>query len=362
MISTRLSPGACGIGAYSLMLRKHWPNDAARPLELLVVEGKSGADGLHDCDRVAEFAGSGERLRCELDRIGAADVLLQYAGRAYHRLGAPLWMPRVFKRWKRQYPNSRLMIFAHELPGDLSISSRHYWLGQLNSYLIRQLASVSDVLATNTEHHAAKLQSLSGRADVHVVPIGSNIEVAPVQPAVLRSPSEFVVFGLPFGRLQTLQTFQADVRRWHSSGKLTKLHVIGPQDDAFSREANELMSGWPKSIEIIRHGTLPSAEVSTLLQRARFALTNVSDETWSKSGAFIAAATHGCVVVVARRVGDSPPLANAITAEEFDSISDAEIERRAGALARWAAENASWPVIARRIASLLQTGVTSNGG
>lgn len=355
-ISTRLAPGACGIGTHSLMLRKHWPATAPEPFEFVVNEGAAGADGLRAGDRVTEFANDGARLASELERIGAADVLLHYAGRAYHRFGAPLWLPRVLRNWKQKHPGARLMIYFHELPGKMPIPSRHFWLGELNSWVVRQLSAVSDVLATNTDHHAAKLRKLSRRSDIHVLPIGSNIEFVASGANTVRQPTEFLVFGLSFGRLQALQSFVADVPRWHSLGRLTKLHVIGPRDDTFSTEADQLMSTWPASIEIIRHGRLPSPDVSRLLQTATFALTNVNDETWSKSGTFMACATHGCAVIISGTRPETPPLRYVVAASEVTSITPDEVASRTTALADWTNQTASWPVIASRMASLLRDG------
>ena len=362
MISTRLAPGACGIGTYSLLLRKHWPAASSEQFEFVVNEGTQRADGLRADDRVSEFANNAARLARELERIGAADVLLQYAGRAYHRFGAPLWLPGVLRRWKQQHPGARVMIFFHDMPGKLTMTSRHYWLGELNSWVVRQISAVADVLATNTEHHAAKLRELAHRADVYILPIGSNIELVATQDETTRRATEFVLFGLSFGRLQTLQSFAAEVPRWISAGKLTKLHVVGPQDDGFSAEADKLMSTWPSAIEVTRHGMLPSADVSRILQRAAFALTNVSEETWSKSGAFMACAIHGCPVIISGSRSQSPPLSYAIAASEVDAISADEVERRTTALREWAAQNASWPVIASRLASLLRNEAASHVG
>jgi hypothetical protein len=352
VISTRLAPGECGIGAHSLLLRKHWPG-AAQPVDFLVMQGSNGADVLTGHDRIAEFGGEAKRLQAELDRIGRADVVLHYAGRAYQRFGFPHWMPGVLRRWKQRNAGARLLVLFHEVPGgDLPITSRYFWLDRLNLSVIRQLARIADVLVTNTETHAQQLRRVSGRSDVHLLPIGSNIEVAADDPHT-RAATEFVIFGLPFGRLQVIRTFDAHLRQWHATGKLTRLHVIGRGDDKFSTEADQLMSAWPKSLSVVRHGLLPSADVSRLLHTARFALTNVTAATWSKSGAFMACAFHRCAVVINESPPSSLPLACAIGAEEVQSVSDGEIERKAAALAEWAAQNADWCVIASRMAALL---------
>ena len=352
VISTRLAPGECGIGAHSLLLRKHWPADE-KPVEFIVMQGANGADVVASHDRVAEFGGDPERIARELDRVGGAEVVLHYAGRAYQRFGFPHWLPGVLKRWKQKFEGARLLVLFHEVPGDdLPITSRYYWLGQLNLRVVRQLATIADVVVTNTEAHAQQLRKVSRRADVHLLPIGSNIEVIADEPHA-RVATEFVIFGLPFGRMQVMRMFDAHVQRWHAAGKLNRIHVIGPAGDNFSAEADELMRAWPTSLSVVRHGMLPSPEVSRLLQRARFALTNVTEATWSKSGAFMACAIHRCAVVMSDTPPVSPPLSFAVGAEQVESISDDEIERKTAALAAWAAENADWRVIAARMAALL---------
>ena len=353
VISTRLEPGACGIGAHSILLRKHWP-DAAKPAEFVAVAGAKGADVLPASDRVAEFGGDASRLQRELERIGRADVVLHYAGRAYHRFGFPLWLPRVLQQWKARFAGARLLVLFHEVPGDrLAITSRHYWLSRLNLHVIRRLTGIADLVVTNTEAHAQQLRTVSGRSDVHVLPIASNVELVD-DPQATRAATEFVIFGLSFGRLQVVRAFDEHIRRWHAAGKLTRVHVIGPADDSFATEAAVVMSAWPASLTVMKHGMLPSAEVSRCLQRARFALTNVNEETWSKSGAFMACAAHRCAAVIAGTPPRTLPLAYAVGADELDSIAEGEVARRTTALAEWAVQNASWPVIAARMASLLE--------
>src|SRR5947209_7167511 len=146
VITTRLPPAICGIGTYSYRLREHWPNESRR-IEFLTVDPGTSPRG----DRVTSFAP--RSLLRELRRIGAAEVLLHYAGRAFHRYGFPFWLPRVLQAWKREMPDSRVSVFFHELPGPLPITSPHYWLGELNKRVLRRLCQVADVLLTNTRHH-----------------------------------------------------------------------------------------------------------------------------------------------------------------------------------------------------------------
>jgi hypothetical protein len=360
VITTRLPPATCGIGAYSALLREHWP-DRAGAVEFLVVEDVANATSTPRSDRVSEFSGEAAKLWHQLDRIGAADVVLHYAGRAYQRFGCPVWLPGVLAKWKQKFAGSRLMIVVHELPGELPMTSRHFWLGQLDAWIVRRLSRIGDVLATNTQHHAETLRRISGRSDVHLLPVGSNIVVA-TEPARSRAATEFVLFGLPFGRLQTLQRLDSDIRRWQSNGRLTKLHIIGPDGDEFSREADALISSWSASLEVVRHGALPSPDVSAILGNAGFALTNVTAATWSKSGAFMACAAHRCAVVVAAAPSSEVPFCFSIAKDELETIDAAEVDRRTAALAQWYHENADWPVIATRLASLWENGGVARVG
>ncbi|MFN2508781.1 MAG: hypothetical protein ABR589_08415 [Chthoniobacterales bacterium] len=351
VITTRLPPQTCGIGTYSWLLHKHWP-DRSAAVEFLVMEGAAGADPLRERDRVTAFNGNAAALARELERIGAADVLLHYAGRAYQRLGCPWWMPGVLARWKSKFTGARLLIVFHEIPGEFPITSLHFWLGKLSSHIIRRLASIADLTVTNTAHHAAKLRQISGRQEIHLLPVASNIETAP-ETSEPRLRTEFLVFGLPFGRWQTLQTFASHLRQWHAEGRLTKLHLVGPHDDEFSLRAEEVTRAWGDRTAIVQHGTLPSPEVAALLRRVRFALTNVSETTWSKSSAFMAAAANECSVVIHSTPPESVPLCHAVGAAEVNAIADAELARRSEALADWYRANADWPVLASRIAALL---------
>jgi hypothetical protein len=351
VITTRLPPQICGVGAYSWLAHKHRP-DGFSPAEFIVMEGAAQSRVLLGWDAINEFHGDPGKLGQALDRLGPANVLLHYAGRAYQRFGCPTWMPRVLSKWKVKFPKGRLTVFFHEAPGKLPRLSRHFLLGKIGRHIIRQLAAVADVLVTNTENHVAILQELSGRDNIHCIPIGSNIE--PVSSSEPRVETEFVIFGLPFGRFQTLQWFDSEIRAWQTSGRMSALHLIGPEDEEFTPRANELTNGWPKPAIAVRHGSMPDGEVSRLFARARFALTNVTPETWSKSGVFMACAATGCAAVIKSGAPQLLPLSLAIAADEVEKISDAELASRTVSLKAWYYQNADWSVTAKRLAALVE--------
>jgi hypothetical protein len=350
IITTRLPPQACGIGTYSWLLHHHWPTDNSG-VDFFVIGGaaKSAAELGHRA--IWQFNGQAEELSRALDRAGNANVILHYAGRAYHRFGCPVWLPPVLQRWKTKFRDGHLLVIFHELPNNnFAITSRFFWIDWCNRGVVRRLADLADIIVTNTTEHVRKISEISGRNDAHLIPIGSNIE--PASPFVeVRLRGEFAVFGLPFGRWQTLQMFDREIRSWRESGVLTKLHLIGPSDEKFDHRSDQLTSVLPGGT-VLRHGFLPSIAVSDLLSRVQFGLTNASPENWSKSSAFMAFAAHGCAVV-GKTKSQSEPLRYTVSTEEVPTIAELELVERQRMLKQWYAENADWAVIARRMSALL---------
>ncbi len=350
IITPRLPPQICGIGAYSWLAHKHRPDDSS-PAHFLVMDGAAESRALLGWDAISDFSGDSGKLGEALDRAGPANILLHYAGRAYQRFGCPIWMPGALGKWKAKFPNGHLTVFFHEIPGRMPRLSRHFILGKINSRIIRQLAALADELVTNTEHHAAMLRKLSGRDDIHCICVGSNIEPVASSPEP-RIKTEFIVFGLPFGRLQTLRLFDAEIRRWQANRRLTALHLIGPEDEKFTAQANELIDAWPTPSSAVRHGLLPGPDVSRLFARAQFALNNVTAETWSKSGVFMACAATGCAAVLKVGATQFTPLSSAVLADEVEKLSDAELGSRTVSLKAWYYQNADWVVTAARLTAL----------
>jgi hypothetical protein len=352
IITTRLPPEVCGIGTYSWLLQRHWPMSGSRA-QFLVIDGAAQSTAELGHSAITEFDRDPEKLAQAITHSGDADVLLHYAGRAYHRYGCPAWLPTVLRAWKAKSPAGRLLIFFHELPSDnFAITSRYFWIDLCNRRVIRKLADLADVVVTNTSEHATKLQKISGRQDVHLIPVGSNIE--PVgDSSEQRVLTEFAVFGLPFGRLQTLQMFDHDIRSWQENGQLTKLHLIGPRDEKFDPRSEQLIATWPKPGVVVRHGLLSSAEVSQLLCQVQFGLTNATTGNWSKSTAFIAYAAHGCAIISKAKL-ESSPLCFTIAPKELATISGGDLIGRTRALQKWYDENADWNAIATKVGALLR--------
>ncbi len=355
VVTTRLAPQVCGVGTYSWLLHQHWPDPHGR-VEFLVVDGAAPSARELNYPNITEFNSTPQKLAREIDRIGSADILLHYAGRSYQRYGCPRWLPQVLGTWKRKYPAGRLMVMFHELPGNFPITSRFFWIDLCNRRVIRNLARIADQIVTNTAEHARKISEYSGRNDVHWFPVASNIPVS-ADAVEARASTEFVIFGLPFGRWQTLQMFDAEIQSWHEHGRLTKLHLIGPSDQKLEKRSEELIARWREPEIAVRHGMLAANHVSKLLTRIQFGLVNATAENWSKSAVFMALASHGCAIV-SKAMPGSEPLFFTIAPGEVATISHLDLEQRSRDLQKWYRAHADWDAIANKIAALFSQKAT----
>jgi glycosyltransferase involved in cell wall biosynthesis len=167
-----------------------------------------------------------------------------------------------------------------------------------------------------------------------------------------RRSGEFVIFGLPFGRLQTVELFRDWILAWGKTGRLRVLHLVGPSDEKFTAQAHTLLAGCLPPAAIVQHGALSPAEVSRRLLRAEFCLSPATKLTWSKSGSFMAFAAHACPIVSIDGTS-SPPLNETIPPAEVATITESEARQKAAALREWYSRNADWDVSAKRIAALI---------
>ncbi len=350
IIAPRLPPRACGIGTYAWQLNQHWPTDGAANRFLVI--GDAGASREHlQSDLIHDFPPDARGFADALEQSGAADVLLHYAGRAYHRFGFPRWMPRAFAIWRNRKRSRRLHIIFHELPADLPLISKQGILQRLSFPVAQALAEQAATTMTNSAHHAEVLRRWKLQSEVEWMPVPSNIP-APAEPTGKPQRGEFAIFGLPYTRLQTLREFGASICSWRTSGRLTHLHLIGPRDFKFSPQADALVAEILPPDAVTQHGELQPAEVSRRLQDAEFCLSSSNELTWSKSGTFMAYAAHGCAVIVPQS-STSDPLAFTIAPDDVTAITAQVAEAKAAQLRRWYGQNADWGLIASRVAAIV---------
>lgn len=351
IIAPQLAPRACGLGAYAWELNRHWPGWHPANRFLVLRDAAMSREHLRT-PNIDLFPASARGLADTLEQSNTADVLLHYAGRAYHRYGFPRWMPRAFAMWRKRDAARRLHVFFHELPADLPLISKQGILQRLSFPVARALAEQAATTMTNSAHHAAVLNRWKLRSEVKWMPVPSNIP-APGERSTSRHRGEFTIFGLPYTRLQTLREFSGWLRSWNQSGRLTQLHLIGPRDFKFSPQADALLADMLPADAVVEHGELEPAEVSRQLQEAEFCLSSSNELTWSKSGTFMAYAAHDCAVIASASF-TLEPLAFTIAPEDLTAIAEQAAQAKGTQLRRWYLENAEWRLVASRIAAIVE--------
>jgi glycosyltransferase involved in cell wall biosynthesis len=355
MISTPLPPALCGIGSYTAMLARSWPEP--RQVVHFVTSGAEASRREIPTSPIIEVRANAHALSDALGELTANDVLLQYAARGFSRLGVPFWLLRGLRQWKRKVPNRRLAIFIHELWADLPLTHRRGVLERLGRHIIRELAALSDVVITNTAHHQQRLVQMLGGREVETVPVGTNIQ-PPTEIVDIRQRNRkaFVIFGRAFGRVQTLQKLYDHLRQWHATGSLRELHLVGPLEDRWEREEAALLLKVLPCEAIHRHGPLPDTAVSRILSTSAFALSGQARESLMKSTTFMAFASHGCCVIDAElgaRDEDPGCSRGLMSACGFDGTQEAmnTSAGKAATLREWHENHASWSTIAGRVAA-----------
>ena len=297
-ISTPLPPNTCGIGNYTAMLRHYWPEDRTQIIHL-VPRGASASREYLGIDEIYEFQLTSSSLIAQLNRFPEADILLMYAGRGYNRFGCPYWLPLALQKWRRKQPERVLLVMFHELWASLPPWKKHFLTETLNQQIAKQLASLANVVGCFTPQQSVRLKALAPNVEISLIPVGTNIlPTLAVDPSFAnRAPKQFLIFGLQYTRILTISALADSVKKLYEDGRLEQLHLIGPIQAKWDSKEKEIIRRILPSHVVNYHGVLPAEKVSELLRHVGFCLLSQPPENLTKSGSFMAFASHGCSIL-----------------------------------------------------------------
>jgi hypothetical protein len=341
IISPESTPGAGGVGDYTLKLLAHWPSLPNLRLLTPKVSRGRGTDAI-------------------LKQLPATSgkMLVQYSAYGFDRAGYPRDLIRALIDWKTK-AGGLLVIMFHEIWGFWPILNKNFIVQFFHRRLIKQLLDCADVVFTSTSSQAGHLRALTPRTRVHVLPVGSNIRHdEDTDPR--RKPGWAVLFGLQSARIRALRKMQRSLSSLAAAGRITKIITVGANGDGDNEECG-LLSGFRLAEGFEQRGPRPEREISELLLTAPFGISGLDELSYSKSGTFMAYAAHGLNIVAAcADRSKEEPLCWLIAPHELlQGVSEGELKLRAERLRAWQKRTSSWQIIAAKFADALQLGERS---
>ena len=277
-----------------------------------------------------------------LDQLRPSWLHIQYQSGAYNMRPGINFLP-----WRLCSLSGRPMVAVtfH----DLRVPYLFPKAGPTRQWVTRRLAADSDaVIATNLSD-ATQLRALSTQhsaLSTHIIPIGSNIPVAPppgYTPAAWRArlgapPDALLVayFGLlsPSKGVDLLVEALATLRRpW-------RLLLVGgsasvPSDLAHAQTVRARIAALGLTARVIETGHAEAAAVSAHLLAADLVALPFRDGASFRRGSLLAALAHGCVVVTTQ---PTDPADTALLAPAAELVPPDDPIALAAALARMAAD------------------------
>ena len=306
-----LEPGRDGVGDYTRLLAGECARQG-HEVSLIAVQDphvasiQEGVETLaHQTVPVLRLAANipwARRIESvEAFRIRQAPdwISLQFVAYAFDAKG---FASRFTAQLKEMVAGTRLHVMLHELwigTGPFA-SLRYRMIGKLQRFQLRRmLRELAPQLVTVTNPFYGSLLWKLG-AEATELPLFGNIPVAPVQEPTVPDFS----LGLFFGTLHSEWEPEPFMRLWLSAcatkGRQPRLFSLGRLGEVGEGVWRKLQTDYAGWVDFVALGEVPSAVVSSWLQRADFGLAASPWHLIGKSGSAIAMLEHGLPVIVTR--------------------------------------------------------------
>jgi len=349
IVTPEAAPGAGGVADHTLALLKHW----GRVSNFHLLVSKPAPEVAGQGAAVEPLGRTSTEIMVQLPKTNGT-VFVQYSAYGYNRFGYPRELIRALVDWKKK-SGGRLVIMFHEIWTFWSFTNKNFFVQQLHRRALKRLLTLCDAAFTTTSSQAEHLQRLSDAVPVHVLPVGSNISPARLG-NVPRQEGLAALFGVQLSRIRALENMRKSLTSLAAAGRITKIVCLGQEHDSGAREdERKLLAALNLPDGFVQQGALSADTVSEILSTASFGIFGQSELSCTKSGSFMAYATHQLNVIADfSDAQKSPPVCWLTATEELlAGIDQAELDRRAECLRMWQEENCSWKVIAGRLGRAL---------
>ncbi|MEP6808718.1 MAG: glycosyltransferase [Chthoniobacterales bacterium] len=342
IITPELAPGSGGLADYTRQFVKEWQG---------MFDVKFLLPSSSGCPTEQSMGNNPAALLRKLPARGGK-VLLQYSAYGFDRWGYPRGLLRTLVAWKRA-SGGRLVVMLHETWAFWPWWNKNYPLQQLHRRALGRLLRIADAVFTTTTKQATQLRDLHPQSEPEVMPVGANISPAPGA-LIPREIGCAVVLGRQVARVRTLRAMQAELTALAAAGCITQLITVGIGDISDGVE-RALLAGLGLRDGFVQEGPRSAEEISALLLRASFGISELDRDNVPKSGVFMIFAAHGLNVLspCAGRAEEAPLCWATQPNELREGLDAVELARRSAQLRAWQEQVGSWSQIARRFATAL---------
>lgn len=329
VILPRLPPAIDGIGDYTKQLWQQFHPDAplfdkeeswyflaANDWEQSALQFQSGLIGKLPRDP--------NQLRKALEEWSSDIVLLQFSGYGFDPNGIPYFLYLGLERWLRAGSNRRLVTMFHELYAVGPPWKKAFWLTALQQDLDNRLSSISSVSVTSNHDYLHKLQGITGRQDIQLIPIGSNFHNDEER---TKDWSSLCIFGI--ARADSMQLHKELLAFLTKKGIVSTIVLCGQKPKTEEHRSNELAmlhkyAGQAKTIE---EYDFPSDSIPESVARCGFSITNIRSPLLTKSGRFHLACDLGQVTISLKGANTNTKLSPLIDGVSFIEYEVASLDR-----------------------------------
>jgi hypothetical protein len=285
----RLTPQKCGISDHAIRLAKELKTAFGIDSAFIVLNSDEKCNVPY---QVIYSAPAQLRESCASLTEGRPGALLVHlSGYGYSRDGAPAHLAEALANVNAT-GQFRVAVYFHELFATGMPWKSAFWHSRRQKNAIRKIAEESNLVITNTRHHANWLQhesAVRSGTSVQILPMFSNVgEAQEPVPMALRE-SALAVFGLPATRRRAYKDLSSLGAALNRLG-IKEILDIGPNLEAPSK-----VSGIP----VRRVGPLAAADISSRLSQTMFGFLSYPPAFLAKSGIFASYCAEGTIPLIA---------------------------------------------------------------
>ncbi|WP_395739484.1 hypothetical protein [Prosthecobacter sp.] len=291
-------PSSCGVGDYARLIATEWRNRGQFRSRFLVADKQGLGDHSPEGSEIHRLARDGLGKLSGLAGESVAGLVLQYSGYGYARRGAPLWLVRTLKSFRRHAPYVPVMTMFHEVAAKGPVNTSAFWMRPLQLHVARQLKTLSDVTMTNCETNAKALDALSGRSSrsTVILPVLSNFGEPSWAKLSAQRSARMVVFTSQFGGKAP------DAGFWNALSDAAS--KVGASEVTMIGRSVDVPSG--VGLPVLQPGFLDAGEASAILAKSAFGYVFHGTSLLGKSGVFAAYAAHGVAPLIQTDAGHLP--------------------------------------------------------